>query len=149
MITDTLNHLSRYRGMHKALDTVIDWLETHELDALPNGRTIIDGDHIFINVMEADLHSAQEADFEYHCRYADLQVDLTGGEYWEWAAYDEPAEAFDSQKDIGFVHKTAQTSGILGEGRFVFFLPKELHKPGCIQGDCTHVRKAVIKIEMI
>lgn len=148
MITDTLKHLSRYRGMHKALDTAIDWLETHDLAALPDGRTVVDGEHVFINVMEADLREAQGAQFEYHHRYADLQIDLTGGEYWEWAVSEEPAQAFDSEKDVGFVSGTAQASGILGEGRFALFLPKELHKPSCIQGDCTHVRKAVVKIEM-
>ena len=38
--------------------------------------------------------------------------------------------------------------GVLGGGRFVLFLPGEPHKPSCIQGGCTHLRKAVVKIEM-
>ncbi len=148
MITDHLHHLSRYQGIHQALDTAIDWLETHELAALPDGRTVIDGEHVFINVMEADLRPAKGADFEYHGEYADLQINLTGSEYWEWTMIGEPTQEFDAEKDVGFMSGTAQVGGILGEGRFALFLPGELHKPSCLQGDCTHVRKAVIKIEM-
>ncbi|MBS5145015.1 MAG: YhcH/YjgK/YiaL family protein [Butyricicoccus pullicaecorum] len=148
MIADTLTHLSRYRGIHRNLDIAIDWLETHDPAELPDGRTAIDGEHVFINVMEADLRKAQGAQFEYHHRYADLQIDLTGSEYWEWSAAEEPAQVFDAETDVGFVSDTVHASGILGEGRFALFLPKELHKPSCIQGDCTHVRKAVVKIEM-
>lgn len=148
MIVDTLNHLSRYRGIHSALDSAIDWLETHTLEELPNGRTIIDGDRVFINIMEADLRPSQLGDFEYHHRYADLQINLTGSEYWEWAMGGEPTVPFDGTKDVGFMSASKQASGMLGEGRFALFLPNELHKPSCIYGDCTHVRKAVIKIEM-
>lgn len=148
MITDMLSQLSRCRGIHKNLDTAIDWLETHDFAALPDGRTAIDGEHVFLHVMEADLRNAQDTPFEYHHRYADLQIDLTGSEFWEWSAADEPESAFDDSADVGFVSGTAHASGILGEGRFALFLPRELHKPSCLHTDCTHVRKAVIKIEM-
>ena len=39
MICDTLEHLARYKGLHPNLDTAIDYLLTHDLSALPNGRT--------------------------------------------------------------------------------------------------------------
>ena len=39
MICDTLEHLTRYNGLHPNLDTAIDYLLTHDLSALPNGRT--------------------------------------------------------------------------------------------------------------
>ena len=70
-----------YKGLHPNLDTAIEWLNSHTLDALENGKTIIDGDKVFVNVMDADLRDAEGAAFEYHRRYADLQIDLTGGEY--------------------------------------------------------------------
>ena len=39
MICDTLQHLGRYRGLHPNLDTAIDYLLTHDLAAMPLGRT--------------------------------------------------------------------------------------------------------------
>ena len=151
MITDTLAHLARYRGLHKNLDTAIDWLETHDVAALPLGRTVIEGDAVFVNVMEAELRDAEGAAFEYHRRYADLQIDLTGAERWDWAAegtYLVPNAPYDPDSDAGLGTAPEQASGTLGEGRFALFLPGEPHKPSCQCGVCTHLRKAVVKIEM-
>lgn len=149
MITDTLQNLPRYRGLHKNLDTAIHWLRHHDPNALPNGRTEVAGDAVFINVMDADLREAEGADFEYHRRYADLQIDLPGGEHWGWAAAGQETKPFDEASDVGFVAGPEQACGTLGEGRFVLFLPGEPHKPSCRTPDCCKVRKAVVKIEML
>lgn len=148
MITDTLQNLPRYRGLHPNLDAAIAYLQSHDLAALPLGRTEVQGDAVFINVMDAALRPAEGAAFEYHRRYADLQIDLTGGEHWGWAAGGEPQGAFDPAGDVGFAAGPEQASGILGGGRFALFLPGEYHKPSCLQGDCTALRKAVVKIDM-
>ena len=148
MITDTLQNLAKYKGLHPALDTAIAYLQSHDLAALPDGKTVVDGEKVFINVMEADLRPADGAAFEVHHRYADLQIDITGGERWGWAAMAVPQGEFDPQKDFGLCTGPEQCGGVLGEGRFVIFLPTEPHKPNCIAGACTHVRKAVVKIEM-
>ena len=55
MICDTLDQLHLYKGFHKNLDTAIEFLAAHPLDTLPLGRTEVDGDEVFINVMDADL----------------------------------------------------------------------------------------------
>ena len=149
MITDTLHNLPLYRGLHKNLDIAIAWLQTHDPAALPNGRTEIAGNAVFINVMDADLRPAEGADFEIHHLYADLQIDLTGSEYWAWTTRAEPTGAFDEKADCGFAAGPEQSSGLLGEGRFALFLPGEPHKPSCRTPDCDRLRKAVVKIEML
>ncbi len=148
MITDSLSCLGRYRGMHPALDLAIRWLEAHDLASLPNGRTEVEGQTVFINVMDADLRPAEGADFEVHHLYADLQIDLTGSEYWAWTTRAEPTGAFDEKADCGFAAGPEQSSGLLGEGRFALFLPGEYHKPSCISPVSRAVRKAVVKIRM-
>ena len=82
MIVDSFDYIACYKGLHPNLDKAIDWLNSHTLDALENGKTIIDGDKVFVNVMDADLREAEGAAFEYHRRYADLQINLTGSEHW-------------------------------------------------------------------
>ena len=78
MVVDSFDYIACYKGLHPNLDTAIEWLNSHTLDALENGKTIIDGENVFVNVMDADLRDADGAAFEYHRRYADLQIDLTG-----------------------------------------------------------------------
>ena len=73
MICDALEHLDRYCGLHRNLDTAIDYLTAyhvaHDLYDLPLGRTEVDGENVFINVMEADL-SPDSTRLEYHKKYA-------------------------------------------------------------------------------
>ena len=148
MLVDSFDYIACYKGLHPNLDKAIDWLNSHTLDALENGRTIIDGENVFVNVMDADLRDAEGAAFEYHRRYADLQIDLSGGEHWGWASEGRPEGEFNTESDVGFASGPEHAGGELGEGRFAIFFPGELHKPSCKTPGCDHVRKAVVKILM-
>ena len=151
MICDALEHLGRYRGLHRNFDTAIDYLTAyhvaHELAELPLGRTDVDGENVFINVMDADLHPDEGSHPEYHKKYADLQLDLTGSEGWGYTNL-PGGEIGEFKGDIGFQDSPDAVTGSLGEGRFVLFFPGELHKPGVARPGCAKVRKAVIKIRM-
>ena len=120
MIVDSFDYIACYKGLHPNLDTAIDWLNSHTLDALENGKTIIDGDKVFVNVMDADLREAEGKD----------------------------EGAFDEAADCGFKSGAEHVGGVLGGGRFAIFFPGELHKPSCKTPGCDHVRKAVVKILM-
>ena len=72
---------------------------------------------------------------------------MTGGEGWGYTNL-PGEEAGEFTGDIGFRTSPDAVSGTLGEGRFVLFFPRELHKPGVARPGCAHVRKMVIKIRM-
>ena len=55
---------------------------------------------MFINVMDADLNPHTGSHAEYHRLYADLQIDLTGGEGWGYET-DPGTEVEPYQPDIG------------------------------------------------
>ena len=148
MICDTLNQLHLYKGFHKNLDTAIEFLAAHPLDTLPLGRTEVDGDEVFINVMDADLKPHTGSHAEYHRLYADLQIDLTGSEHLGWASEGTEQGEFDEENDFGLRTGPEHCGMTLGEGRFAVFFPGELHKPSCKTPGCDHVRKAVVKILM-
>ena len=148
MICDTLQHLTRYKGLCKNLDTAIDYLLTHDPASLPLGRTEVDGDTVFINVMDAELHPNEGSHPEYHRIYADLQIDLTGSEHLDWASEGTEQGEFDEENDFGLRTGPEHCGMTLGGGRFAVFFPGELHKPGVARPECTKVRKAVVKIRM-
>ena len=148
MICDTLDQLHLYKGFHKNLDTAIEFLAAHPLDTLPLGRTEVDGDEVFINVMDADLKPHTGSHAEYHRLYADLQIDLTGSEHLGWASEGTEQGEFDEENDFGLRTGPEHCGMTLGGGRFAVFFPGELHKPGVARPECTKVRKAVVKIRM-
>ena len=113
MICDTLEHLTLYQGFHKNLDTAITFLMACDLNTLPLGRTEVDGDTVFINVMDAELHPNEGSHPEYHRIYADLQIDLTGSEGWGYETA-PGTEVKPYAPDIGFQDSPDAVFGTLG-----------------------------------
>ena len=126
MICDTLEHLARYKGLHPNLDTAIDYLLTHDLSALPNGRTEVDGDEVFINVMDAALHPDAGYHPEYHKLYADLQIDITGGEGWGYT--NEPGE------EVGEAQGLLPVVAVVELPEYLLGIGRKLPGEGAVRG---------------
>ena len=148
MIYDLISNIGNYKGISKHLDKAIEFIMETDLQGLPLGRTEIDGNHVFINVMEASTKDAKELNFEVHKKYMDIQIDLIGTEMIQTAI--KPigeVEAYNEGKDIGFWEAEVDTSCIMGPGRFIVCVTDELHKPGIQVGSNTAIKKCVVKVE--
>ena len=71
MILDSLENRARYYALNPRLEKAFDYLLSTDLGALPAGRHAIDGDDVFINVMDVDLKRPADAKLEIHDRYLD------------------------------------------------------------------------------
>ena len=47
MIYDKLINMGLYKGMNRNLDTAIDFILSHNLNELPMGKTVVDGDNVY------------------------------------------------------------------------------------------------------
>ena len=152
MICDALENLNRYRGLHKNLETAIDYLTAYHVAhnlSRPSAGPHRGGRGECLHQRDGGRAEPRRgARLEYHKQYADLQIDLTGGEGWGYTNGCPARKSGEFAGDIGFRTSPDAVSGVLGEGRFVLFFPGELHKPGVARPGCDHVRKAVIKIRM-
>ena len=137
MLYDTLENLNQYTGLFPNLDKAIDFIEDNDVSALPLGRTEIDGDDVYVTVMEAEPTPGEGRAFETHSRYMDLQMDLEGAELCEVALGDV---------DFALWNGAASAALVLGEGRFAVFMVEEPHKPAIKAQGCDKVKKAVFKI---
>lgn len=147
MIYDTLNNLPNYLGMSRHLDTAIEYIMARDITTLPLGRTKIDGDNVFVNVMESTPQPSEKARFETHQRYIDLQTDLAGYELFEVSLGEmKVTKPYDEAADIAFGTADTSVAGMLCEGRFALFLAGEPHKPTLKAQGCGKVKKAVFKI---
>ena len=80
MIYDLLENIGRYRGICPNLDTAIRFLMDTDLNTLPTGKTEIDGDRVYLQIMDAVTHELTEDSYEIHRAYMDIQIDLDGCE---------------------------------------------------------------------
>ena len=149
MIYDEMANIARYRGISKALDALIDWLGSHDYRELPLGRTDIDGDHAFANVQETSTRKLEDARFEVHRRYMDVQVDLDGREAFRVGQGATSNESFDEGKDFGLLDAADYVEGNLDHGRMAIYLVGEPHMPNLVYpGDGVRaLRKICFKVE--
>ena len=143
MIIDEIRCIARYRGLSENFDRAIDALEKGEMDACPTGTTQIDGDRVYVMVME-NTYDRTEPKYECHAQYADIQVILTGEEGFALGTGGEDP-VMEPGKDVAFCGAASSTGFTLGPGWFVIFFPWEKHAPGLKAGEQA-VRKMVVKV---
>lgn len=137
MIYDGLEVRYLYRGLSKGLDVLIDWLDENDPATLPLGKTQILGDKVFANVMDAKTRRFEDARFEVHRKYMDVQIDLVGHEdFMTTPGKVIPAGEFDEPADKGYCHEAPENhnllKGSLEQGRFAIFMIGEPHMPNLV-----------------
>lgn len=146
MLYDHLENIAQYKGLYKGLDAVIEWLAHNDLDQLPMGRTDILGDKVFVNKAEAQLRPVEEAQYECHKKYMDLQIDLEGSEGFKACSGEFVwTKPYREETDGGLGNGREGCAGRLGNGMFVLFPAEEPHMPNLLTED-KQVKKAVFKI---
>lgn len=147
MIYDGLEAIGLYRGLSHGLDVLIDWLEENDPHKLPLGKTCIDGERVYANVMNAKTRRFEDARFETHRKYMDVQIDLEGAESFKTTpGATVPAGDFDEATDKGYCHEAPENhdllDGTLEGGHFVVFMIGEPHMPNLV---CDGVEVGPIK----
>lgn len=145
MICDKIKNIGDYLGINKNLDTAIEFILGNDLKSLPLGKTIIDGDSVFVNVISVKAEDKSKAEFEYHKDYFDVQIDIEGNEKIDFSF--EAQETENYNYDCGFSVGETDISVVLGNKNFVICLPNEHHRPGASADKNDYLRKAIFKVK--
>lgn len=145
MIYDLLSNIGNYRGIRPNLDVAISFLTNTDLNTLALGRTEVDGDKVFVQVMDAVTHELTEESYETHRVYMDIQIDLEG---WEviGTALEGVAPIGEYSPDFQAVRGRMTASCTMGPGRFIICMPGEAHAPGGCVRQPEPLRKCVVKV---
>lgn len=152
MIFAKLNGEGNYAVYPAAIQKALAYLKSTDVMHLALGRHEIDGDRIFLNVMDMTTHGFEGSHPEIHQKYADLFYWPEGGEKIGVSAYTGEESLCESrpQDDISFLDSPVDESFLIAkEGFFAVFFPWDAHRPGLMLGDAPATsRKCVIKISM-
>lgn len=147
MIYDRLSNIGNYKGMNRNLDRAVDYLLENDLGGLPLGRTEIDGDRVFLQVMEAETHELTAESYEVHRDYMDIQIDIEGCEVIGTAL---GGVSLIGEYKPDFQRAAAPDgngcSCVMGPGRFIICMAGEAHAPGGCLEKPERIKKCVVKV---
>lgn len=147
MILDKRENALRYLGLSKEMDTALHYVHDMEVSRLEAGvKTELDGSRVFATASEVTL-AHRPMNFEYHKRYIDIHIPVTGTELIALcSASERPDDAtFDAKKDIGFFDGHAVNRVTIPAGWFCVCFPDDAHVPG--MGEDGHaIVKVVVKV---
>ncbi|MEI6555257.1 MAG: YhcH/YjgK/YiaL family protein [Paludibacter sp.] len=146
MILDALKNAALYESVHPRFKKAFDFLLNTDLVALPLGKLELEGSDLFVNVVEIEGKSADEAKMETHNRYIDIQVPVTASETMGWIAVNQlkqTTQEYSPEKDVAFFADKATSFVNVQPYQFAIFFPEDAHQPGIAAG--TH-KKVIVKV---
>ena len=148
MIYDKIVNASRYLGISKNLDQALKFMMETDLTELKNGRNEVNGDQVFVNVMDVHTNADLTREYEYHRNYYDIHLVLSGYEKVYIAEdMEDETKAYSEEADFGLGHARKEAYGLGRPGYFVVCDIEEPHLPGCADpGQEMTIHKAVIKV---
>lgn len=146
MIVDSIKNAELYYSLSPRIKQAFDWLAKTNVSALETGRHDIDGDNLFVNVMDVELKPREAAALEVHDRYIDIQIMVGETEEYGWSERCDchsPREEFNRERDVQFFTDVPQMFFSLNERQFAIFFPEDAHAPMLGEGA---VRKLIFKL---
>ena len=145
MVIDTLDNLKQYESMNPLFAEVTEFLKSHNLQEMEEGKVAINGDRLFVNITTAKGKTPDEAVMETHEKMIDIQIPLSGAETYGYAPLcNLPKAEYNAEKDITKYPQLAADSYVTCQpGMFAIFFPQDGHAP-CIATE--PIRKAIFKV---
>ena len=146
MVADRLSNAALYRPLSPRIAQALQFLSRPELASLEDGKHPIDGDNMFAIMLRTQTQPIEQARWEAHRRYIDVQYMVTGTERigvghisrFIQEPYDPELEVIWLNGDGDFL--------TFHEGMFMIFWPEDAHQPRVMVNERADVIRAVVKI---
>ena len=149
MIIDQIENANCYVHISNRLAVAFRYLQSHDLATYAPGTYEIEDREIYAIVSEYNSKNVEDAKWESHKKYADIQFVLKGVEKMGHAPLKdmEVVENYNPDKDITIL-KGAGNYVTVNAGTFVIFFPQDAHQPSVSVDGSKPVKKVVVKVLM-
>lgn len=149
MIADLLEKSDMYAQMDDRLAMAFRYLQTTDFSKLENGKYEIEGKEVYAVVSEYNSKNPEDAKWEAHQKYADVQYVVSGIEKMGFGPLTsfEVKDVYNAEKDVVFL-KGSGDYVTVKPGMFAVFFPHDAHQPGVAVDENVPVKKVVVKVLM-
>lgn len=148
MIIDTLSNSEKYIHLHPLFSKAFEFIKSQNLREIEIGKYPIDGPQLHAAVSEKEGVKKEDAKFEAHDNFIDIQVCPRGVETLGWKPCETCTDIkvpYNTEKDVTFFSDQPDTYFQLHEGQFAIFYPEDVHAPMIGEG---LIKKLVVKIKL-
>ena len=135
--------------MEQKLARALEIIEDLDWETVECGRYDVD-DELYYMVQEYETKYPDQARYEAHEKYVDIQYIVKGVERMEFAETSKlkVTEKYNPEKDVKFLEEPKVIdASIVEEGDYRIFYPEDAHRPGlCVNNTPGKVKKILAKI---
>jgi len=132
-------------------DKAFKFLRESDMTNMELKRYDLDGNNLYALLSEYMSKNEENARYEAHRKYFDIQYVVSGRELIGIAPISQQKdilEPYSVEKDIMFMTVGQGVNLQAQPDRFFIFFPDDLHRPGLKDGENSPVRKMVVKVKI-
>ncbi|HSD39288.1 MAG TPA: YhcH/YjgK/YiaL family protein [Rhodocyclaceae bacterium] len=135
-----------------AIATALRYLAKTDLAGLAPGKYPIQGDDIYVQVIDMPTRDLSETRPEFHHKYLDVHCLVAGKERIGFATDTLDHVVVESlpERDLYFYDSAGPAENFITmtPGSFAVFFPWDVHRPGVADGEPMAIRKIVVKVAL-
>lgn len=149
MIFGNISHRNTYTFLPEGIKECFDYANTQDLSGFEKGSHPIDGDRLFVNIVEYETTAAENRFWEAHRNYLDLHLMLQGQEQIDLSFIENMTQKEFVEAD-DFLPMEGESNGrvILRKGDFLICYPEDGHRTAVKVEKPEKVKKAIFKIRL-
>lgn len=149
MIFGNLNNLGEFPFLEEKVRECFDYAKRHDLASYEKGSHEIDGERLFVNIVEYTTTTPEERFWEAHKNYLDVHVMLHGTEQIDVNFIQNmEVKEFVPQEDFLPMEGEKNSSVILRDNDFLICYPSDGHRTAVAVNEPQTIKKAIFKVRV-
>lgn len=149
MIFGNIENKKEFEYLEDGIKKCLEYANSHDLLSYEKGRYEIDGQKLFVNIVEYTTTSAQERFWEAHKKYLDLHLMLDGSEQIDLNFIQNMSlKDFVDEDDFLPMDGDKNSSVILKAGDFLICYPSDGHRTAVAVDGPEKIKKAIFKVQI-
>ncbi|HIZ64312.1 MAG TPA: YhcH/YjgK/YiaL family protein, partial [Candidatus Blautia pullicola] len=147
MVFGNIRDLKDYGYLEAEVLKCFEYAKNHDLLSYEKGSHEIEGDNLFVNIVEYETTTPENRFWEAHKKYLDLHFMLKGPEQIDVNFIDNMEQKeFVDKDDFLPLEGEANSHVVLTEGDFLLCYPKDAHRTAVQVNTPAVIKKAIFKI---
>ena len=147
MLFGNINHIKEFPFLEKGIQECFAYAETHDLLSFEKGSHPIDGERLFVNIVEYTTTNAENRFWEAHKKYLDVHVMLRGEDQIDLNFIQNmEVKEFVEKDDFLPMDGEKNASVILRDGDFLICYPSDGHRTAVAVQEPAAIKKAIFKV---